>query len=96
MEFMMFLHMNKNLIYFFTNIFQEMSEVDIFILKIVTDLKKKVSMQKKARKNLKTNYRNCVAVKTPKHWYTYDATIVIVLHHRSIHIARKRSIKSTS
>lgn len=81
---------------FFTNIFPEMSEVDIFILKIVTDLKKKVSMQKKARKNLKTNYRNCVAVKTPKHWYTYDATIVIVLHHRSIHIARKRSIKSTS
>lgn len=44
-----------------------MSEVDIFILKIVTDLKKKVSMQKKARKNLKTNYRNCIAVKTPKH-----------------------------
>lgn len=92
----MFLHMNKNLIDFFTNIFPEMSEVDIFILKIVTDLKKKVFMQKKARKNLKTNYRNCVAVKTPKHWYTYDATIVIVLHHRSIHIARKRSIKSTS
>lgn len=92
----MFLHMNKNLIDFFTNIFPEMSEVDIFILKIVTDLKKKFPCKKKARKNLKTNYRNCVAVKTPKHWYTYDATIVIVLHHRSIHIARKRSIKSTS
>lgn len=89
--------MNKNLIDFFTNIFPEMSEVDIFILKIVTDLKKKsFHAKKKARKNLKTNYRNCVAVKTPKHWYTYDATIVIVLHHRSIHIARKRSIKSTS
>lgn len=74
-----------------------MSEVDIFILKIVTDLKKKsFHAKKKARKNLKTNYRNCVTVKTPKHWYTYDATIVIVLHHRSIHIARKRSIKSTS
>lgn len=93
----MFLHMNKNLIDFFANIFPEMSEVDIFILKIVTDLKKKsFHAKKKARKNLKTNYRNCVAVKTPKHWYTYDATIVIVLHHRSIHIARKRSIKSTS
>lgn len=94
----MFLHMNKNL-RFFTNIFPEMSEVDIFILKIVIDFlkKKKVSMQKKnEKKNLKTNYWNCVAVKTPKHWYTYDATIVIVLHHRSIHIARKRSIKSTS
>lgn len=46
----MFLHMNKNLIDFFTNIFPEMSEVDIFILKIVTDLKKKVSMQKKSEK----------------------------------------------
>lgn len=93
----MFLHMNKNLIDIFTNIFPEMSEVDILILKIVTDLKKKsFHAKKKARKNLKTNYRNCVAVKTPKHWYTYDATIVIVLHHRSIHIARKRSIKSTS
>lgn len=94
----MFLHMNKNLIdFFFYKLFPEMSEVDIFILKIVTDLKKKsFHAKKKARKNLKTNYRNCVAVKTPKHWYTYDATIVIVLHHRSIHIARKRSIKSTS
>lgn len=93
----MFLHMNKNLIDFFTNIFPEMSEVDIFILKIVTDLKKKsFHAKKKARKNLKTNYLNCVAVKTPKHWYIYDATFVIVLHHRSIDIARKRSIKSTS
>lgn len=45
----MFLHMNKNLIDFFTNIFPEMSEVDIFILTIVTDLKK-VSMQKKSEK----------------------------------------------
>lgn len=89
----MFLHMNKNL-RFFTNIFPEMSEVDIFILKIVIDFKK--SFHEKSEKNLKTNYWNCVAVKTPKHWYIYDATFVIVLHHRSIDIARKRSIKSTS
>lgn len=87
--------MNKNL-RFFTNIFPEMSKVDIFILKIVIDFKKKFPCKKSEKKNLKTNYRNYVAVKTPKHWYTYDATIVIVLHHRSIHIARKRSIKSTS
>lgn len=45
----MFLHMNKNLIDFFTNIFPEMSEVDIFILKIVTDLKKKSFHAKKKR-----------------------------------------------
>lgn len=50
MEFMMFLHMNKNLIDFFTNIFPEMSEVDIFILKIVTDLKKKFPCKKKREK----------------------------------------------
>lgn len=92
----MFLHMNKNLIDFFTNIFPEMSEADIFILKIVTDLKKKFPCKKKREKNLKTNYWNCVAVKTPEHWYIYDAMFVIVLHQRSIHIARKRSIKSTS
>lgn len=90
----MFLHMNKNL-RLYTNIYPEISEVDIFILKIVIDFKKKFPC-KKARKNLKTNYWNCVAVKTPKHWYIYDATFVIVLHHRSIDIARKRSIKSTS
>lgn len=44
MEFMMFFYMNKNLIDFFINIFLEMSEVDIFILMIVIDLKKKVFM----------------------------------------------------
>lgn len=49
---MMFLHMNKNLIDFFTNIFPEMSEVDIFILKIVTDLKKKFPCKKKRKKNV--------------------------------------------
>lgn len=42
--------MNKNLIDFFTNIFPEMSEVDIFILKIVTDLKKKFPCKKKSEK----------------------------------------------
>lgn len=74
-----------------------MSEVDIFILKIVTDLKKKkFPCKKKSEKKSEDKLPECVAVKTPKHWYTYDATIVIVLHHRSIHIARKRSIKSTS
>lgn len=52
MEFMMFLHMNKNLIDFLTNIFPEMSEVDIFILKIVTDLKKKSFHAKKKREKI--------------------------------------------
>lgn len=68
-------------------------------MKIVIDFKKKKKFpckKKNEKKNLKTNYWNCVAVKTPKHWYIYDATFVIVLHHRSIDIARKRSIKSTS
>lgn len=51
MEFMMFLHMNKNLIdFFFYKLFPEMSEVDIFILKIVTDLKKKFPCKKKREK----------------------------------------------
>lgn len=40
----MFFYMNKNLIDFFYKYFLEMSEVDIFILKIVIDLKKKVFM----------------------------------------------------
>lgn len=41
----MFFYMNKNLIdFFFYKLFLEMSEVDIFILKIVIDLKKKVFM----------------------------------------------------
>lgn len=47
----MFLHMNKNLIDFFTNIFPEMSEVDIFILKIVTDLKKSFHAKKSEKKS---------------------------------------------
>lgn len=50
MEFMMFFYMNKNLIDFFINIFLEMSEVDIFILKIVIDLKKKSFYVKKSEK----------------------------------------------
>lgn len=43
----MFFYMNKNLIDFFINIFLEMSEVDIFILKIVIDFKKKFLCKKK-------------------------------------------------
>lgn len=47
----MFLHMNRNLIDFFTNIFPEMSEVDIFILKIVTDFKKSFNAKKSEKKS---------------------------------------------
>lgn len=42
--------MNKNL-RFFTNIFPEISEVDIFILKIVIDFKKKFPCKKKEKKS---------------------------------------------
>lgn len=45
----MFLHMNKNL-RFFTNIFPEISEVDIFILNIVKDFKKKKFPCKKSER----------------------------------------------
>lgn len=46
----MFLHMNKNL-RLYTNIYPEISDVDIFILNIVKDfLKKKVTMQKNEKK----------------------------------------------
>lgn len=94
MEFMMFFYMNKNLIDFFINIFLEMSEVDIFILKIVIDLKKKsFYVKKKVRKNLKINYWNCVVVKILKYWYIYDVMIVIVLYYRLIYIVRKCLIK---
>lgn len=49
----MFLHMNKNL-RLYTNIYPEISEVDIFILKIVIDFlkKKKFPCKKKTRKKI--------------------------------------------
>lgn len=91
MKFMIFFYMNKNL-RFFINIFLEMSEVDIFILKIVIDFKKKF-LCKKVRKNLKINYWNCVVVKILKYWYIYDVMFVIVLYYRLIYIVRKCLIK---
>lgn len=92
MEFMMFFYMNKNL-RFFINIFLEMSEVDIFILKIVIDFKKKFLCKKSEKKNLKINYWNYVVVKILKYWYIYDVMIVIVLYYRLIYIVRKCLIK---
>lgn len=92
MEFMMFFYMNKNL-RFFINIFLEMSEVDIFILKIVIDFKKKFLCKKSEKKNLKINYWNYVVVKILKYWYIYDVMFVIVLYYRLIDIVRKCLIK---
>lgn len=43
-----------------------MSEVDIYMLKIVIDFLKKFPCKESEKKKLKTNYWNWVTVKTPK------------------------------